>query len=155
MDQENVLRGTNELCCYHDKYGSVRPVLPGLHLCSTISCGLGAHCMKGRNRIVQVAILVPASERGYFVASWWRTPLRHPPKVTRFYFQQTLIFMRQWEKKRLFFIDRSPVPIADSFHVATMARRNSALNLREINRNNTHTALATVLSYYGRVYLIF
>jgi hypothetical protein len=27
-------------------------------------------------------ILVPASDHGYFVASWWRTPLRHPPKVT-------------------------------------------------------------------------
>jgi hypothetical protein len=25
-------------------------------------------------------------EHGYFVASWWRTPLRHPPKVTRSYF---------------------------------------------------------------------
>jgi hypothetical protein len=29
MDQENVLRGTNELCCCHNKYGSVRPVLLG------------------------------------------------------------------------------------------------------------------------------
>jgi ABC-type multidrug transport system permease subunit len=24
----------------------------------------------------------PVSEPGYFFASWWRTPLRHPPKVT-------------------------------------------------------------------------
>jgi hypothetical protein len=28
------------------------------------------------------SILVQATEHGYFVASWWRTPLRHPPKVT-------------------------------------------------------------------------
>jgi hypothetical protein len=28
------------------------------------------------------SILVPVSEHGYFVASSWRTPLRHPPKVT-------------------------------------------------------------------------
>jgi hypothetical protein len=33
-------------------------------------------------------ILVPATEHGYFVASWWRTPLRNPAIVTRFYFQQ-------------------------------------------------------------------
>jgi hypothetical protein len=26
--------------------------------------------------------LKPVGEPGYFVASWWRTPLRHPPKVT-------------------------------------------------------------------------
>jgi Ras-related C3 botulinum toxin substrate 1 len=24
----------------------------------------------------------PVSEPGYFIASWWRAPLRHPPKVT-------------------------------------------------------------------------
>jgi hypothetical protein len=29
-----------------------------------------------------VSILVPGSEHGYFVSSWWRTPLHHPPKVT-------------------------------------------------------------------------
>jgi hypothetical protein len=44
---------------------------------------------------------------------------------------------------------RSPAPIADTFHVAKMARKHSVLNLREINRNNTHTALASVLTYYG------
>jgi hypothetical protein len=32
---------------------------------------------------------------------------------------------------------RSPAPIAGSFHVATMARKLSVLNLREMNRNNT------------------
>jgi hypothetical protein len=44
---------------------------------------------------------------------------------------------------------RSPAPIADNFHVAIMARKHSVLNLREINRNNTHTALVSVLIYYG------
>jgi hypothetical protein len=29
------------------------------------------------------------------------------------------------------------------------------LNLREINRNNTHTAFASVLTYYGWVSLLF
>jgi len=41
MDQEDVFRGTNELCCYHNKYGSVRPVLLGQYLCSTILWGWG------------------------------------------------------------------------------------------------------------------
>jgi hypothetical protein len=36
-----------------------------------------------------------------------------------------------------------------------MARKHSVLNLREINRNNTHTALVSVLTYYGWVSLIF
>jgi hypothetical protein len=48
-----------------------------------------------------------------------------------------------------------PAPIADSFHVATMARKQRALNLLEINRNNKHIALASVLNYYGWVSLIF
>jgi hypothetical protein len=30
-----------------------------------------------------------------------------------------------------------------------MARKHSVLNLLEINRNNTHNALASVLTYYG------
>jgi hypothetical protein len=37
----------------------------------------------------ETSILVPTNEHGYFVASWWRPPLRHPPKVTTFYFQHT------------------------------------------------------------------
>jgi hypothetical protein len=50
-------------------------------------------------------ILVPATAHGYFVASWWRTPLCHPPKVTTFYFQQTSgIHEPMGTKKRLFFI---------------------------------------------------
>jgi hypothetical protein len=44
---------------------------------------------------------------------------------------------------------RSPALIADSSNVATIARKHSVLNLKEINRNNTHTALASMLTYYG------
>jgi hypothetical protein len=62
--------------------------------------------------------------------------------------------MRPWEKG-CSSSGRSPAPIADGFHVATMARKHSVLNLREINRNNTHSALASVLIYYGYVSLIF
>jgi hypothetical protein len=50
---------------------------------------------------------------------------------------------------------RSPAPIADSSNVATMARKHSVLNLWEINKNNKHTALASVWTYYGWVSLIF
>jgi hypothetical protein len=103
-------------------------------------------------------ILVPASEHGYFVASWWRTPLRHPQKLlltNRFYFQQTSgIHAPVGKTKSCSLSGRRPAPI-DSFHVATMARKRSALNLREINRNNTYTALASVLTCYGWVSLIF
>jgi hypothetical protein len=58
--------------------------------------------------------------------------------------------MRQWEKgKGCSLSGRSPAPIADSFNIATMARKHSVLNLREIKRNNKYTALASVLTYYG------
>jgi hypothetical protein len=57
--------------------------------------------------------------------------------------------MRQWQKRKGCSLSgRIPAPIADSFHDATMARKHSVLNLREINRNNMHTALASVLTYY-------
>jgi hypothetical protein len=106
-----------------------------------------------------LAILEPVSEHGYFVVSWWRTPLRHPPKLlltNRFYFQQTSGIHAPVGKRKGFSLSgRSPAPIADCFNVATKARKHSALNLREINRNNKHTALATVWTYYGRVSLIF
>jgi hypothetical protein len=102
---------------------------------------------------------VPATESGYFVASWWRTPLCHPQKLllnSRFYFQQTSVIHAPVGKRKSCSLSRiSPAPIADSFHVATTARKHSVLNLREINRNNTHTALASVLTYYGWVSLNF
>jgi hypothetical protein len=63
--------------------------------------------------------------------------------------------MRQWEKgKAVLYPVEVPPPIANSFFVATMARKHSVLNLREINRNNTHTALPSVLTYYEWVSLI-
>jgi hypothetical protein len=41
--------------------------------------------------------------------------------------------MRQWEKRKgCSLFGKSPAPIAESFHVATMARKNSVLNLRGI-----------------------
>jgi hypothetical protein len=55
--------------------------------------------------------------------------------------------MRRWEKEQA--VRWKPAPIADCFHVATMACKHGMLNLREINRNNTHNALVSVLTYYG------
>jgi hypothetical protein len=82
-----------------------------------------------------------------------------PPKLlltNRFYFQQTSgIHEPVGNRKGGYLSGRSPAPIADSSNVATIAREHSVLNLREINRNNTHTALASVLTYYGWVSLIF
>jgi hypothetical protein len=100
-------------------------------------------------------ILVPATEHGYFVASPWCAPLRHPPELTRFYFQQTSgIHAPVGRRKGCSLSGRSPAPIADNIHVATLARKHSVLNLREINRNNTRTALAFMLNYYRWVSLI-
>jgi hypothetical protein len=101
-------------------------------------------------------ILVPVNEHGYFVASWWRTPLHHPPKVTRFYFQQTSgIHVPVGKRKGCSLSGRISAPIADSSHVATVARTHSVLNLRKIKTNNTHTTTVSVLTYYGWVSLIF
>jgi hypothetical protein len=70
--------------------------------------------------------------------------------TNRFYFQQTPgIHAPVGKREGGSLSGRSPAPIADSSNVASM------LNLLEINRNNTHTALASVLTYYGRVSLIF
>jgi hypothetical protein len=67
-------------------------------------------------------ILVPATEHGYFVSGWWHTPLYHPPKVTRFHFQRTSgIHAPVGKRNGCPLSGRSPAPIADSFHVATMA----------------------------------
>jgi hypothetical protein len=58
--------------------------------------------------------------------------------------------MRQWGKeKAVLYSVEVPPSIADSSNVTTIARTHSVLNLREINRNNTHTALASVLTYHG------
>jgi hypothetical protein len=75
-----------------------------------------------------------------------------PPKLlltNRLYFQQTSgIHAPVGKRKGCSLSGRSPAPIADSSNVASIARKHSVLNLREINRNNTHTALASVLTYY-------
>jgi hypothetical protein len=64
-------------------------------------------------------------------------------------FNKLPVFMHQWEKeKAVLYPVEFPPPIVDSFHVATMASKHSVLDLREINRNNKHTTLASVLTYY-------
>jgi hypothetical protein len=99
---------------------------------------------------VNTATSSPAADLHYYVI---------PQKLlltNRLYVQQTSgIHAPVGERKGCSLSGRSPAPIADSFHVATMARKHSMLNVREINRNNTHTALASVLTYYGWVSLIF
>jgi hypothetical protein len=65
--------------------------------------------------------------------------------TNRFYFQQTSgIHAPVGKRKGCTLSGKSSAPIADSFNVATMARKHSVLNLREINRNKKHTALASV-----------
>jgi hypothetical protein len=78
-----------------------------------------------------------------------------PQNVLDYIFNKLPVFMSQLKKKGCSLFGRSPAPLANSFHVAPMERKHSVLNLREINRNNTHTALASVLTYYGGVSLIF
>jgi hypothetical protein len=82
-----------------------------------------------------------------------------PPKLlltNRFYFQQTSgIHAPVGKRKDGSLSGRSPAPIADSSNVATSARKHCVLNLREIKRNNMHTALASVLTFYGWVSLNF
>jgi hypothetical protein len=56
--------------------------------------------------------------------------------------------MRQWEKEGAVY----PVEVPPLYQTAFMLPQwqgNSVLSLREINRNNTHTALTSVLTYYG------
>jgi hypothetical protein len=70
--------------------------------------------------------------------------------TNRFYFQQSSgIHAPMGKRKGCSLFCRSPTPIADNIHVATMARKHSVLNLQEINQNNTHTALVPMLTYYG------
>jgi hypothetical protein len=88
------------------------------------------------NQLVNTATLSPADDIHHYVI---------PPKLlltNRFYFQQTSGIHAPVEKRKGGSLSsRSPAPIADSFHVATIAGKHSVLNLREINRNNTHTLL--------------
>jgi hypothetical protein len=92
---------------------------------------------------VNTATLSPADVHHYVI----------PQKLlltNRFYSQQTSgTYAPVGKRKGGSLSGESPAPIADSSNVATIARKHSMLNLREINRNNTRTALASVLSYYG------
>jgi hypothetical protein len=72
-----------------------------------------------------------------------------PRKLLDSIFNKLPVFIHQWEKEGCCLSGRSSAPIAGSVHVATMVRKHRVLNLREINRNNTHTDLASVLTYYG------
>jgi hypothetical protein len=86
---------------------------------------------------VNTATLLPADDVHHYVI---------PPKLlltNRFYFQQTSRIHVPVGKRNGFSLSgKSSAPTADSFNVATIARKHSVLNLREINRNNKHTALA-------------
>jgi hypothetical protein len=96
------------------------------------------------NQLVNPATSSPADEVHHYGI---------PPKLlltNRVYFQQTSgIRAPVGKRKGGSLSGRSPAPIADSSNVATIARKHRVLNLREINRNNMHTALASVLTYYG------
>jgi hypothetical protein len=80
-----------------------------------------------------------------------------PQKLLDAIFNKRPVFMHQWERQKavLYLVEVLPALIADSLYVATMARKHSVLNLLEINTNNMHTALTSVLTYYGQVSLIF
>jgi hypothetical protein len=75
-----------------------------------------------------------------------------PPKLlltNRFYFQQTSGIRAPVGKRKVGSLSGvSSAPVAESSNVPIIARKHSMLNLREINRNNRHTALASVLTYY-------
>jgi hypothetical protein len=101
------------------------------------------------NQWVNPATSLPSDDVHHYVI---------PPKLlltNGFYFQQTSgTHAPVGKRKGGSLSGRSPAPIADSFNFATIARKHRVLSLREINRNNTHTALASVLIYYGWVSLI-
>jgi hypothetical protein len=122
--------------------------------CSVLECGQVYStlcCLLEWNQLVNPATSSPADDVHHYVI---------PPKLlltNRFYFQQTSVIHAPVRRRKGGSLSgRSPAPIADSCsNVATIARKHSLLNLREINRNNTRTALASVLTYYGWVSLIF
>jgi hypothetical protein len=89
---------------------------------------------------LNTAISSPANDVQHYVI---------PENLLDSIFNKLPVFMRQWEEeKAILYPVEVPPPIADSFHVATMARKHGVLNLREMNRNNMHTALDSVLTYY-------
>jgi hypothetical protein len=81
------------------------------------------------SQLVNTATSLPADDIPHYVI---------PPKLlltNRLYFQQTSGIHAPVGKREVCSLSgRSPAPIADSFNVATMARKHSVLNLQEINR---------------------
>jgi hypothetical protein len=51
--------------------------------------------------------------------------------------------MRQWEKEKAVLYSVEVQPLQRTAFMLPPWQGNSVLNLREINRNNTHTALAS------------
>jgi hypothetical protein len=70
-------------------------------------------------------------------------------------FNKLPVFMRQWDKENAIIYPGEVPPPWQTAFMLPQRQRNSVLNLREINRNNTRTAPAFMLTYYGRVSLIF
>jgi hypothetical protein len=80
--------------------------------CLTSSLAKGLVCLLFLCQRLSTATSSPADD------------VHHYPKVTRFYFQQTSgIHAPVGKRKGCSLSGRSPAPIADSFHVATMARK--------------------------------
>jgi hypothetical protein len=92
-------------------------------------------------QLVNTATSSPADDLHLYV-------IPPPPKLlltNRVYFQQTSgIHEPVGKREGCSLSGRILAPIADNFDVATMARKHSVLNVREINRNSKHTALASV-----------
>jgi hypothetical protein len=105
--------------------------------------------------LIKIHILVPATEQA---TSSPADDVHHyvvPQKLPDSIFNKLSVFMRQWEKeKAVLYQVKFPPPYQTAFMLPQW-QGNSLLNLRKINRNNTHTALASVLTYYGWVSLIF
>jgi hypothetical protein len=57
--------------------------------------------------------------------------------------------MCQWEKEKAVLYPVEVPPPSQTAFMLPQWQGNSVLNLREINRNNMHTARASVLTYYG------
>jgi hypothetical protein len=72
-----------------------------------------------------------------------------PQKLLDSIFNKLAVFMRQQEKEKAVLY---PVEVPPPWQTTIMLPQwqgNSVLNLRGINRNNTHTALTSVLTYHG------
>jgi hypothetical protein len=71
-----------------------------------------------------------------------------PQKLLDSIFNKLPVFMRPWEKEKAALYPAEVLPPYQTTFMLPQWQGN-VLNLREINRNNTHTALSSVLTYYG------